>query len=154
MWLELHTRSHKFPWGVSRMGLIIAGIPEFTRALSHTSAVLDWVLASCQDIWAGGWVWPWVKLQVVNSAVKHGRLDVHGSWRDISVLAACQSLSPGSLDTTGPFPWLVSILRPANGHEKSKPLHLIPANDIRGKSDQLCVPLYSHGVFRSSVLKM
>ena len=92
MRLELQTRSHKFPWGVSRMGLIIAGIPEFTRALSHTSAVLDWVLASCQDIWAGGWVWPGVKL------------NIHGSWRDISVLAACQSLSPGSLDTTGPFP--------------------------------------------------
>jgi len=31
MRLELNTRSHKFPWGVSRMGLIIAGIPEFTR---------------------------------------------------------------------------------------------------------------------------
>ena len=31
MRLELHTRSHKFPRGVSRMGLIIAGIPEFTR---------------------------------------------------------------------------------------------------------------------------
>ena len=31
MRLELNTRSHKFPRGVSRMVLIIAGIPEFTR---------------------------------------------------------------------------------------------------------------------------
>ena len=46
-------------------------------------------------------------------AVKHGRLDVHGSWRDISVLAACQwSLSPASLpptinsaETPGPASW-------------------------------------------------
>ena len=43
--------------------------------LSHTCityAVLDWVLASSQDIWAGSWVWPWVKLQVGNSCTLQG----------------------------------------------------------------------------------
>ena len=55
MRLELNTRSHKFFRGVSRMGLIIAGIPIIHSImwtpgpLSQTYAVLDWVLASSQD---------------------------------------------------------------------------------------------------------
>jgi len=51
MRLELNTRSHKFPWGVSRMGLIIAGIPEFTRLCGLPG--LWAILISLMQFWTG-----------------------------------------------------------------------------------------------------
>ena len=84
-----------------------------------------------QEFSPHGWAGLVTRLPPRPLAVKHGHLDVHGSWRDISVLAACQ----WSLMIPEPWPWYdrsismtfgVSILRP-NGHGKSKPLRLIPA---------------------------